>query len=63
MSDLVTSPNLNDPDGFYAELLALHDGRSEEESNAINAKLILILANHTGDRDVLMQAFALAVKD
>ncbi len=63
MSDLITSPNLNDPDGFYAELLALHDGRPEEESNAINAKLILILANHTGDRRVLTQAFALAVKD
>ena len=62
MSDLITSPNLNDPDGFYAELLALHDGRPEAESNSINAKLILILANHIGDRDALTKAFALAVE-
>jgi len=60
MSKLITTPNLPDPDGFYAELLAVHEGRSTEMSNAINAQLILILANHIGDRVVLTEAFALA---
>ncbi len=59
---LTTEPNLPDPDGFYAELLALHEGRDEAESHAINARLVLILANHIGDRKVLAQAMALAAK-
>jgi hypothetical protein len=56
MTRLVTRPNIAGPDDFYAELLALHEGRSKEESDAINARLILILANHIGDRDVLREA-------
>ncbi len=60
MSQLITTPNLPDPDGFYAELLQLHDGRAEAESATTNARLILILANHIGDREVLTQAFAAA---
>ena len=60
MSALTTKPNLDDPDGFYAELLALHEGRSKAESDALNARLILILCNQIGDRDVLRDAFALA---
>ena len=55
---LVTTPNIVDPDGFYAELLALHEGRSKEESDAINARLVLLLANHIGDREVLSEALA-----
>ncbi|MBL3563359.1 DUF2783 domain-containing protein, partial [Rhodovulum sulfidophilum] len=43
---LITDPNLPDPDGFYAELLAAHRGLSDPESQALNARLILILANH-----------------
>ena len=62
MTKLNTAPNIADPDGFYAELLAVHEGRSKEESDALNARLILILANHVGDRQVLSQAFALAAK-
>lgn len=61
MTDLITDPNIADPDGFYAELLALHDGRETDQSAAINARLVLILANHIGDRAVLRQAFELAV--
>ncbi len=57
---LVTSPNIVDPDGFYAELLALHQGRAKEESDAINARLILLLANHIGDRATLREAFEAA---
>lgn len=59
---LIDSPNLQDHDGFYAELLAAHRGLSEAQSHALNAQLILILANHVGDREVLTEALALARK-
>ncbi|MBK5925547.1 DUF2783 domain-containing protein [Rhodovulum sulfidophilum] len=57
---LITDPNLTDPDGFYAELLAAHRGLSDPESQALNARLILILANHVGDRETLTEALELA---
>jgi hypothetical protein len=38
----------------------LHDGRDKEESEAVNARLILLLANHIGELAVLREAFALA---
>ncbi len=57
---LNTNPNLARPDDFYAELLALHEGRSKAESDAINARLILLLANHIGDRKVLTEALQAA---
>ena len=60
MSRLITKANIPDPDDFYAELLALHDGRDKESSDALNARLLLILANHIGDRAVLRAAFRLA---
>ena len=60
MTRLRTDPNLDDPDGFYEELLSLHEGRSKEESDAVNARLVLILANHIGDREVLREAFRAA---
>lgn len=56
MTDLITTPNIENADDFYADLLALHDGHSKEDSDAINARLILLLANHIGDRNVLTQA-------
>ena len=56
MPKLVTTPNIDRPDDFYAALLALHEGRSKEESDAVNARLILLLANHVGDMDVLREA-------
>ena len=49
-------PNIPDQDGFYAELLMAHEGLSDAQSEAFNARLILILANHIGDRVVLTQA-------
>ena len=49
-------PNLPDPDGFYDELLAARDGLSPQDSAAFNARLILVLANHIGDREVLRAA-------
>ena len=62
MAQLKTDPNIIDPDGLYAELLAIHEGRDKGESDAINARLVLILANHIGDRGVLAEAFVLAVE-
>ena len=58
--DLNLNPNITDPDGFYDELLGAHDGLSKEDSEALNARLILILANHVGDRDVLRAALQAA---
>jgi hypothetical protein len=60
MSELVQSPNLEDPDGFYAGLVTAHQGLPDEASALLNARLVLILANHIGDREVLRQALALA---
>ena len=53
-------PNIADPDGIYDALLAAHDGRSDAESEARNARLILVLANHIGDRDILREALEAA---
>ena len=53
-------PNIPDPDGLYAELLGVHEGLTPEESHALNARLILILANHVGDRDTLSAALTAA---
>ena len=57
---LTVTPNLEDADGFYAALLAAHKGLTESESQALNARLVLILANHVGRRDALTEALALA---
>ncbi len=62
MPDLITTANIANPDDFYAELLAAHEGLSKAESDALNARLILILANHIGDRDVISEALAAARK-
>ncbi len=60
MNSLNTDPNIARPDDFYARLLAAHEGKSKAESDALNAKLVLILSNHIGDADVLEQAISLA---
>jgi hypothetical protein len=60
MSDLIQSPNLRDPDGFYAALVTAHQGLSDEASELLNARLILILANHIGDPEVLREALVQA---
>ena len=56
MSDLILTPNIDRVDDFYAELIAAHEGLSKEESDALNARLVLVLANHVGDRTVLSDA-------
>ncbi len=60
MSSLIRSPNLRDPDGFYAAFVAAHEGLPDEASELLNARLVLILANHIGDPAVLAEALALA---
>ncbi|WP_147125470.1 DUF2783 domain-containing protein [Shimia ponticola] len=54
------APNIPDPDGFYDELLAQFEGLSDEDAEALKSRLILILANHIGDRATLTDAFAAA---
>lgn len=60
MSNLILTANIKDADDFYAVLLAAHDGLSKHASDALNARLLLILANHIGDMDVLEAAIATA---
>ncbi len=60
MRGLTNALNLPDPDGFYVELVRLYDGLDRDAAEAVSARLILLLCNHIGDRDVLRQAFALA---
>ncbi|ALD93291.1 FAD-dependent oxidoreductase [Cupriavidus gilardii CR3] len=57
---LVTEPNLAQPDDVYESLLEMHRDLSDAQSQAANAQLILLLANHIGDTAVLRQAMALA---
>jgi len=57
---LVTEPNIDSTDDFYAALAELHRGLDDETSAKVNAKLILLLANHIGDARVLREAMALA---
>jgi hypothetical protein len=57
---LLTDPNIDAPDDFYAALAELHRGLDAEESAKVNAKLILLLANHIGDGKVLAEALTLA---
>lgn len=54
------TPNITDPDGFYQELIDSQRGLDDVQAEVMNAKLVLILANHIGDRQVLSQAIALA---
>jgi hypothetical protein len=45
--------NIPDPDAFYEALIAAHEGLSDEQSNLLNARLVLLLANQIGDMAVL----------
>jgi hypothetical protein len=56
MTTLRTDPNMTAPDDFYAALIAMHDGLTDAQSRMVNARLILLLANHVGDLAVLREA-------
>ena len=60
---LNTEVNLADPDGFYEALIAMHRDLTEAQSEMVNAKLILLLANHIGDAAVLEAALRAARAD
>jgi hypothetical protein len=57
---LNTEPHLQASDDFYEALLTAHQGLSTADSHAMNARLVLLLANHIGDQATLTQALALA---
>jgi hypothetical protein len=70
-SALKTEPNFHEEgrrffrdfspgDEFYENLIDAHNGMSDEQSEALNARLILLLANHIGDLKVLREALAAA---
>ncbi|MFP4137367.1 MAG: DUF2783 domain-containing protein [Halomonas sp.] len=63
MPRLELNPNFTDPDAFYAALTDAHRERSEAESERINARLILLLANHIGEQQVLEEALTLAARN
>ncbi|PTW60931.1 uncharacterized protein DUF2783 [Breoghania corrubedonensis] len=60
MTDLITTTQLADPDAAYNMLVDAHRDLSETQSADLNARLVLLLANHVGDICVLEQAVALA---
>ncbi|MBO1018258.1 DUF2783 domain-containing protein [Achromobacter sp. SD115] len=53
---LITETNLVSPDDFYEALIETHRDLTNEQSQELNAALILLLANHLGDMDVLREA-------
>jgi len=57
---LIIEPNLESPDPFYEALIETHRDLSEPQSHALNARLVLLLANHIGRLDVLQQALKAA---
>ncbi len=50
---LYTESRIEDPDDFYARLIALHSDLTKEQSQNLNSKLVLLMANHIGDQAVL----------
>jgi hypothetical protein len=71
MSRLRTQPNFGRPgvrhrhaytpgDDFYELLIEGHRGLSDEQSELMNARLVLLLANHVGDLRVLREAIEAA---
>ncbi len=57
---LITAPNLEAPDPFYEALIETHRDLPEADSHALNARLVLLLANHIGRQDVLLEALRAA---
>ena len=60
MQNLKTNANIAKPDDIYEKLIHCHDGLTKEQSDALNARLILILLNHIGDETVINEALELA---
>jgi hypothetical protein len=60
MVALDTSSRFSDPDGAFRMLIAAHRGLEDGASAALNARLVLLLANHIGDLQVLREAITRA---
>ena len=54
--NLITDANLSAPDDFYEALIEAHRDLTAPQSEALNARLVLLLANHIGHLEVLQQA-------
>lgn len=53
-------PNIPDPDGFYQELIDSQRDMTDAEAQMMTCRLVLVLANHVGDRAVLREALRVA---
>jgi hypothetical protein len=60
MGKLVTRSQFASPDAAFVALVEARRGLPEAAAAALDARLVLILANHIGDQEVLQQAIALA---
>ncbi len=60
MPELILTPHLADPDGVFEALMNAHRDLPPEASRQLDAKLVLLLANHIGDAEIVKQAIALA---
>lgn len=58
-----TQLNFQDADAFYEHLLNAHQGLNREESELLNARLILLMANQLGDTALLQACLAAARAD
>ena len=58
--DLITAPHFDAADDFYEALIDAHRDLSPADSHALNARLVLLLANHIGALDVLKEALVAA---
>lgn len=59
---MTTQPNFEDADGFYERLLDAHQGLSREQSESLNARLVLVMANVIGRSEQLAACLAAAEK-
>ena len=57
---LIRTPQIADPDGFYEELVDAQRDLADVDAQKLLAKLVLLLANHVGERAALGQALAAA---
>ena len=62
MATLNIETNMKNFDAFYEALIETHRDLSPAKSHEVNAKLVLLLANHIGDLDVLKDAMQRALK-
>lgn len=62
MPTLSTGSNFANPDAAYRMIVEAHRGLTDEDSAALDAALVLLLANHIGDLKVLKEALEQAAQ-